>query len=190
MAEQDGGMVGEIDAGLTLSRDIRFEDPLCQKPICAKSGRPFVWLEDDADHDCNQASLSPSWEASEVKILRRGSGDQAGGSSEGVLSIVLLVTIFNLFYLAARDHVDHIQSQSILSTTITSNQSWYPSCSTISGSCSPYAACFTSPAFLSSWSSLRSSLLSSSGAPVRVSQRCEGGGFSSCLVLLFSACFW
>ena len=42
MAEQDGGMVGEIDAGLTLSRDIRFEDPLCQKPICAKSGRPFV----------------------------------------------------------------------------------------------------------------------------------------------------
>ena len=30
MAEQDGGMVGEIDAGLTLSRDIRFEDLLCQ----------------------------------------------------------------------------------------------------------------------------------------------------------------
>ena len=87
MAEQDGGMVGEIDAGLTLSRDIRFEDPLCQKPICAKSGRPFVWLEDDADHDCNQASLSPSWEASEVKILRRGSCNQAGGSSEGGLSL-------------------------------------------------------------------------------------------------------
>ena len=30
MAEQDGGMVGEIDAGLTLSRDIRLEDLLCQ----------------------------------------------------------------------------------------------------------------------------------------------------------------
>ena len=87
MAEQDGGMVGEIDAGLTLSRDIRFEDPLCQKPICAKSGRPIVWLEDDADHDCNQASLSPSWKASEVKILRRGSRNQVGGSSEGVLSL-------------------------------------------------------------------------------------------------------
>ena len=33
MAEQDGGMVGEIDAGLTLSRDIRFEDLLCQNPF-------------------------------------------------------------------------------------------------------------------------------------------------------------
>ena len=30
MAEQDGGMVSEIDAGLTLSRDIRFGDILRQ----------------------------------------------------------------------------------------------------------------------------------------------------------------
>ena len=36
MAEQDGGMVGEIDAGLTLSRDIRLEDLLCQNPFVRK----------------------------------------------------------------------------------------------------------------------------------------------------------
>ena len=105
MAEQDGGMVGEIDAGLTLSRDIRFEDLLCQNPF----------VQNLYDHLCDWKTMLITIATRRAchlleKLQKSKYCGEVPATKLAALQKVAFPCHHRPFYLAARDHVEHIQS--------------------------------------------------------------------------------